>query len=321
MSGPIPLGQANTGGNGGMIMALAVCCMCSSSSGIAGFLFRDKISAAMGGGGGSAAGAAGATGAAVGVAATRAPRPSAPRARAVKRIRIKRKPRRIARKIRKVFRRRRPSRRPKRSRRIFGRRRRSKRRRPSRRRRRVGRRVGRGAVKVAKLAWKYHPKNVVKRAALRAFNKSRVGKKFNRSRFGKRMNRGIKKAGRGIRRLFRRRRRRRCFAPNTPILLKNGDTRCIKDVELGDVLVNGSVVKATMEILNENDVYYKLPGDILVTGSHYVKDGDTFKQVKNIEKAERTDTVDKIVHCLVTSDHKIPVGDYVFWDWEDNLIV
>ena len=328
MSGPIPLGQADTGGNGGMIMALAVCCMCSSSSGIAGFLFRDKISAAMGGGGGSAAEDAGAAGAAVGVAASRSPRPSAPRARAVKRIRIKRKPRRIARKIRKVFRRRRPkrrrpkrrrpSRRPKRSRRIFGRRRRSKRRRPSRRRRRVGRRVGRGAVKVAKLAWKYHPKNVVKRAALRAFNKSRVGKKFNRSRFGKRMNRGIKKAGRGIRRLFR---RRRCFAPNTPILLKNGDTRCIKDIELGDVLVNGSVVKATMEILNENDVYYKLPGDILVTGSHYVKDGDTFKQVKNIEKAERTDTVDKIVHCLVTSDHKIPVGDYVFWDWEDNLIV
>lgn len=268
-----------------MIMALAVCCLCSSSSGIAGFLFRDKISAAMGGGG-----------AAVGVAASRAPRPSAPRARAVKRIRIKRKPRRIGRKIRKIFRRRRPK----------------------SRRRRAARRVGRGALKAAKLAWKYHPKNVVKRAALRAFNKSRVGKKFNRSRFGKRMNRGIKKAGRGIRRLFR---RRRCFAPNTPILLKNGDTRCIKDIELGDVLANGSVVKATMEILNENDPYYKLPGDILVTGSHYVKDGDTFKRVKDLEKAERTDTVDKIVYCLVTSDHKISVGDYVFWDWEDNLVV
>jgi hypothetical protein len=204
---------------------------------------------------------------------------------------------------------------------MFRRRRRrpSRRRRPKRRRRRAARRVGRGALKAAKLAWKYHPKNVVKRAALRAFNKSRVGKKFNRSRFGKRMNRGFKKAGRGIRRLFRR--RRRCFAPNTSIPLKNGETRCIKDIELGDILANGSVVKATMEILNETDPYYKLPGDILVTGSHYVKDGDVFKRVKDLEKAERTDKIEKTVYCLVTSDHKIPVGDYIFWDWEDNLVV
>jgi hypothetical protein len=194
-----------------------------------------------------------------------------------------------------------------------------RRRRPKRRRRRAARRVGRGALKAAKLAWKYHPKNVVKRAALRAFNKSRVGKKFNRSRFGKRMNRGFKKAGRGIKRLFRR--RRRCFAPNTSILLKNGETRCIKDIELGDILANGSVVKATMEILNETDPYYKLPGDILVTGSHYVKDGDVVKRVKDLEKAERTDKIEKVVYCLVTSDHKIPVGDYIFWDWEDNLVV
>jgi hypothetical protein len=179
--------------------------------------------------------------------------------------------------------------------------------------------VGRGALKAAKFAWKYHPKNVVKRAALRAFNKSRVGKKFNRSRVGKKFNRGIKKAGRGIKKLFRR--RRRCFAPETPVTLQNGESRAIKNIELGDVLANGSVVKATMEILNETDPYYKLPGDILVTGSHYVKDGDTFKRVKDVEKAERTDTIEKTVYCLVTSDHKIPVGDYVFWDWEDNLVI
>ena len=292
MSRPIPLGQVDTGGNGGMIMALAVCCLCSSSSGIAGFLFRDKISAAMGGGGAATAGAAtagAATAGAVGVAASRPPRPSAPGARAVKRIRIKRKPRRpkrIGRKLGKVF----------------------------RRPRRAARRVGRGARKAAKVALKYHPAMLAKRA----FNKSRVGKKFNRSRFGKRMNRGIKKAGRGVKKLFR---RRRCFSGETPVTLSNGEIRCMKDLELGDVLVNGSIVNATMQIRNDSDPYYKLPSEILVTGSHYVKDGDTFKQVKNVEKVERTDIVDKIVYCLVTSDHKIPVGDYVFWDWEDNLVV
>ena len=117
-----------------------------------------------------------------------------------------------------------------------------------------------------------------------------------------------------------RRRRRRCFSPETLIKLQNGETRAMKNLELGDILVNGSIVKATMQIKNESDAYYKLPGDILVTGSHYIKDGDTYKQVKNFSKAEATSQLDPIVSCLITNDHKIPVGDFIFWDWEDNLV-
>jgi len=354
MSGPIPLGPPQGGDNTMMIIGLLACCCSSSLSGGLGFAFRDRLFGKKTGGGAPAP-------VPVGGGAVRAPRPAAPRGRAAKRIRIKRKPRRIGRKIGKMFRRRPKRRRAARrvgrgarkvgklalkyhpaniARRAFNKSRVGKKfnrsrfgkrmnrgikkagrgikklfRRPKRRR--AARRVGKGALKAAKLAWKYHPKNIVKRAALRAFNKSRVGKKFNRSKVGKKFNRGIKKAGRGIKKLFR----RRCFAPNTSILLKNGETRCIKDIELGDVLSNGSVVKATMEILNETDPYYKLPGDILVTGSHYVKDGDVFKRVKDLEKAERTDKIEKVVYCLVTSDHKIPVGEYIFWDWEDNLVI
>lgn len=121
--------------------------------------------------------------------------------------------------------------------------------------------------------------------------------------------------------ISRRRGRRRCFSPDTVIKLQNGESRKIHELELGDILVNGSVVDATMKIKNQDDPYYKLPGDILVTGSHYVKDGDTFKQVKNLTDAEATTQVDSVVYCLVTNDHKIPVGDYIFWDWEDNLVV
>ena len=133
--------------------------------------------------------------------------------------------------------------------------------------------------------------------------------------------RGAKKVSRRRRGRGRGRRRRRCFAPETPVKLQGGETRSMKDLELGDVLENGSIVKATMQIKNQDDQYYKLPGDILVTGTHYVKDGETFKQVKNLTGAEATSQVDPVVYCLVTNDHKIPVGDYVFWDWEDNLVV
>ena len=146
----------------------------------------------------------------------------------------------------------------------------------------------------------------------------RAGKKVGRgiSRAGKKVGRGFKKAGSGIKRLFR----RRCFSPETLVKLQNGRTVMMKTLKLGDVLINGSIVDAVMKIKNDNDPYYKLPGNILVTGSHYVKYGGKYIHVKDVPDAKPTGKVDPVVYCLVTSDHKIPVGDYVFWDWEDNLI-
>jgi hypothetical protein len=116
-----------------------------------------------------------------------------------------------------------------------------------------------------------------------------------------------------------RRPRFRCFAPETPIQLENGKTSMIKNLKLGDTLINGSVVEAVMRIKNYNDPYYKI-GDIHVTGSHYVKHGTKYIQVKNLPTAELTEKIDDVVSCLVTNDHKIPVGKEIFWDWEDNLI-
>jgi hypothetical protein len=133
-----------------------------------------------------------------------------------------------------------------------------------------------------------------------------------------------KKGGRGRGRRGRgrrgRRRRFRCFSPETLVKLQNGDEVAMKDLKLGDVLVNGSVVKATMKIKNDNDPYYKLPGSVHVTGSHYIKDGDKYVQVKDFPGAELTTQTDPVVSCIVTDDHKIPVGDFIFWDWEDNLL-
>ena len=142
----------------------------------------------------------------------------------------------------------------------------------------------------------------------------KVGRGFKRA--GRKVGRGFKKAGRGIKRLFR----RRCFSPETLVKLQNGRTVMMKNLKLGDVLINGSIVDAVMKIKNENDPYYKLPGNILVTGSHYMKYGGKYIHVKNVPEAKPTGKVDPVVYCLVMSDHKIPVGDYTFWDWEDNLI-
>ena len=122
----------------------------------------------------------------------------------------------------------------------------------------------------------------------------------------------------------------KCFYPETKIKLKNGNIVSIKDINLGDVLENGSVVYSTMKIDNKTnieDLYcIKEKGvngsDINVTGSHLVFD-DTkrkFVKVSEYHKAIKSKVKTDWFSCLITSDHKIKIGSEIFWDWEDHFI-
>ena len=137
----------------------------------------------------------------------------------------------------------------------------------------------------------------------------------------KAIGRSAKKTGKALKKAFKVKKIRiKCFSPETPIKLQNGETVVMKNLKPGDILVNGSVVDAVMTIRNENDPYYKLPGNILVTGSHYIRYNGKYIRVRDVPEAKPIEIVDDELCCLVTSDHKIPVGDFIFWDWEDNLI-
>ena len=145
-----------------------------------------------------------------------------------------------------------------------------------------------------------------------------------------------------------------CFHPETKIKLKNGEIVEMQHLNLGDVLDNGSIVRALMKIDNStNETIYKFEKkgiinkngdneDIYVTGSHYVLGDDNkwiqvkndpnaqlfidtkIENMKNVKKVENLETVDKKeknltswFSCLITNDHKIQIGSKTFWDWED----
>ena len=122
----------------------------------------------------------------------------------------------------------------------------------------------------------------------------------------------------------------KCFHPDTNIKLKNGNIVKIKDINLGDILDNGSVVQATMKIDNTNketyeDLYViKNKGvngeDILVTGSHLVSQDRIFVNVKDYKDAVISDIKTNVLSCLITSDHRIKIGSKLFWDWEDHFV-
>ena len=128
-----------------------------------------------------------------------------------------------------------------------------------------------------------------------------------------------------------------CFHPETKLRLKDDTLVCIKDVPLNAVLKNGTIVNAVMHISNldengkEIEALYKLKGgekseqsesesDILVSGSHlvYVPTTKVFDHVENLLEAEKTDIFCDTFTCLITSNHTIPIGKWIFHDWEDN---
>ena len=123
-----------------------------------------------------------------------------------------------------------------------------------------------------------------------------------------------------------------CFHPDTKIKLQNGRIKCMKDVSLGDVLDNGSVVYSTMQIDNrfceKKEILYEIPGSginketIFVTGSHLVFDSkeQKFVKVQDYSRANKTQEMVDWFSCLITSDHKIQIGSETFWDWEDHFI-
>ena len=121
----------------------------------------------------------------------------------------------------------------------------------------------------------------------------------------------------------------KCFHPNTKLILENKNIVYMKNIELGDVLQDGSIVETILKIDNRKNTeyFYKILDKtrdeyIFVTGSHLVYDeiSNTFIKVENYHKAEKTDKKSDVLYCLITDTHKIPIGEQTFWDWEDDFI-
>jgi hypothetical protein len=120
-----------------------------------------------------------------------------------------------------------------------------------------------------------------------------------------------------------------CFLPETKIKLKNGTVVAMKDLNLGDILENGSRVDALMKIDNKfNETYYVIPkkgvdeSDIYVTRTHMIfsESINKYVEVKDHSDAIQTKVIDTWFSSIITDDHKIKIGEHIFWDWEDDVL-
>jgi hypothetical protein len=116
-----------------------------------------------------------------------------------------------------------------------------------------------------------------------------------------------------------------CFHPETKVKLKNGDSVYMKDLNLGDILSSGSIVRTILKIDNYKKLKLyeiKLDNDenVYVTGSHFILDKsvNNYIPVEEYKKSKLSNKNTDWFVCLVTSDNKISIENETFWDWEDD---
>jgi hypothetical protein len=118
-----------------------------------------------------------------------------------------------------------------------------------------------------------------------------------------------------------------CFHPDTKVKLQDNSVKKMSEVNLGDILEDGSKVNGVMKFGDyTNETYYKFAGqgvdnsDIYVTGSHFVMiDKDRFVHVS--EHPEAIKVEDKQITellCFITHKKQIKIGKKVFWDYDDD---
>jgi len=113
------------------------------------------------------------------------------------------------------------------------------------------------------------------------------------------------------------------FSPNTKLKLRDGRVIAIKDLTLGDVLEDGEIVNVILKVRNVDRVpFYRIFNSqlneyIYVTGCHYILEMGKFIRVRDSQLSEKTEVVEDMFVCLITSTHRIPIGEHTFWDWSD----
>jgi hypothetical protein len=113
-----------------------------------------------------------------------------------------------------------------------------------------------------------------------------------------------------------------CFDPDTPVNIMGKGLIPVKDVRTGDVFSTGSKVTATFSFVADGQPMVKLPGEIVVSTNHYVRwNGKWIRSDEHPEAKQNgpwSGGSERPLICFNTNDHKIPVGEFEFLDYDET---
>ena len=121
-----------------------------------------------------------------------------------------------------------------------------------------------------------------------------------------------------------------CFDPDTLLEVKDKGLVPIKNIVIGDVLsLTGSRVTATFNFYSDGQPMVRVgknsekSKNVLVSTNHYIRlPGGTFahadKHPDATPAAPWSGGIERPLVCLNTDNHQIPVGEYVFLDYDET---
>lgn len=114
-----------------------------------------------------------------------------------------------------------------------------------------------------------------------------------------------------------------CFDPDTLVDIQGKGLTAVRHVQIGDVFTKtGGVVSATFQFSSDGQPMVRFLDGTVVSTNHYME----YKN-KIIRAEDHPDAVliggwnggkEKPLICFNTSDHHIPVGNYIFMDYDET---
>jgi len=114
----------------------------------------------------------------------------------------------------------------------------------------------------------------------------------------------------------------RCFDENTPFIMKDGSIKRISELKVDDILQDGDIVTATIQVLAEDLEMFSL-NDIIVSESHIVNhktstNKDNWIPVKKHPLSIKINHYDKpYLYCINTKSKTINLNGLIFTDWDE----
>jgi len=109
----------------------------------------------------------------------------------------------------------------------------------------------------------------------------------------------------------------KCFDKNTKLTMKNGTSKIISEVELGERLINNNLITSKIVVESKGSVIYNL-NNVLVSDSHMVKYENKWIRVDEHPNAIRIEQYNEpYLYCINTENKIIEINNVVFSDWDE----
>lgn len=109
----------------------------------------------------------------------------------------------------------------------------------------------------------------------------------------------------------------KCFDEFTPIQMKDGEFKPIREINVGDELWGADQVTAIFKVTTEGSRMYRL-NNIIVSDSHLVQLKEKFIKVgDHPDSIPFDDYGSPYLYCLNTTSKFIRINDHVFSDWDE----